>query len=281
MLERQAYDGERTSGRKPWSLCGPLAFARFWLENAIVEYDVTQDERALFDDVSSLAGDLWAKSLEITGRFKDPKIISAMLFKRLWSNHRGYALLWNNRLQLESDIVLRSAIEASICLAANAVLKDEFAVLLHRDAAQTILGQIKLHRANGDLETVRDAEAVLRDLKEHLAEDAKPVGLNWQSLSEQGGVPHLYAWYRMLSGTSSHVTGASILTSVTDASGPCNVAELLSMQRKLHFVMMAGATLRGSMRHAGVLDDEPAARCALDLTNRLSDLSYYLPGVGG
>lgn len=245
-----------------------------------MEYEVTQDELALFDDVSSLAGALWAKSLEITGRFTDPKMISIMLFKRLWSNHRGYALLWKNRLQLESDIVLRSAIEASICLAANAVLKDQFAVLLHRDAAQTILGQIKLHRANGDLETVRDAEAVLRDLKEHLPDDAKPVGLNWQSLSKEGGVPHLYAWYRMLSGTSSHVTGASILTSVSDVSGPCNVGELLSMQRKLHFMMMAGATLHGSMRHAGILDDEPAARSALDLTNRLSGLSHYLPGVG-
>jgi hypothetical protein len=36
-----------------------------------------------------------------------------MLFKRLWSNHRGYAVLWNNRLQTESDIILRSGIEAS------------------------------------------------------------------------------------------------------------------------------------------------------------------------
>ena len=184
-----------------------------------MDYEVTQDELDLFDDISGLARGLWQKSLKVTGRFTDPKMISIMLFKRLWSNHRGYALLWVNRLQLESDIILRSAIEASICIAANWVLKDEFGRLLHRDAAFTILGQIKLHRANGDFESVQQAEAVLRDLKSRLPADAKPLGLKWESLAQVGQVPHLYAWYRGLSGTSSHVTGASILTSVSDVNG--------------------------------------------------------------
>lgn len=242
-------------------------------------YECTSDELALFDDVSTLAASLWTKSKKQRGLSSDPKMFSGMLFKRLWSNHRGYALLWNNGLQLESDIVLRSGIEASICIAANHELREGFVKLMHGDAIATLKGQIKMHREEGSFDMVRESEAVLRGLQARFRGDSKPAPLNWKDLAEQGGVPHLYGWYRQLSGLSSHVTGASILSAVAPADGANPAAELGPMQRKMHLMMMAGATLQGSLRHAGMLNDEQELQTAVALLTRLSDISCEWPGA--
>jgi len=243
-------------------------------------HESTIDELSLFNDITAHASSLWDKSRDATGRSDDPKMFSIMLFKRLWSNHRGYIILWNSNLQTESDIVLRSGIEASICLAANYELRDKFVQLMHGDAIFTLKGQIKMWRDEGSLDMVSQSEAVLRDVQSRFRGDTKPTRLNWKSLAEQGKVPDLYGWHRMLSGLSSHVTGASVLTAVAPADRPNPAAELGPLQRKMHLMMMAGATLQGCLRHGGMLDDEPALTETVALLTRLGDVSWKWPGVG-
>ena len=51
------------------------------------------------------------------------------------------------------------------------------------------------------------------------------------------------------------------------------------MQRKMHLMMMAGATLQGCLRHGGTLDDESACAETVALLTRLNDLSWDWPGV--
>ena len=244
-------------------------------------HETTAVEQSLFNDITAHAASLWDKSRDITGRSDDPKMFSIMLFKRLWSNHRGYIVLWNSGLQTESDIILRSGVEASICLAANYEMRENFVQLMHGDAIFTLKGQIKMWRAEGSMDMVSYSEAVLRDIQSRFRGAIKPARLSWKSLAEQGKVPDLYGWHRMLSGLSSHVTGASVLTAVAPADGPNPGAELGSLQRKLHLMMMAGATLQGCLRHAGMLDDESACAETVALLTQLSDLSWDWPGVGG
>jgi hypothetical protein len=245
----------------------------------IMEYEPTADELALFDDISALAVALWGNSVGITGRNDDPKMFSIMLFKRLWSNHRGYAVLWNARLQTESDIILRSGIEGSICLVANYVLREDFVRLMLGDAIFTLKGQIKMYRDQGSVAMVQKSEAVLRSLLKRLGDDTKPARLDWKGLAEAGGVPRLYAQHRQLSGLSSHVTGASILTGVAPADRPNPAANLRPMQRKIHLMMMAGASLQGMWRHAEMIADEQGAEDAVALLSRLANLSWDWPGA--
>jgi len=254
-------------------------FASRQVQIICMDCETTPDEAALFNDITAHGASLWEKSRNVEGLNTDPKMFSIMLFRRLWSNHRGYALLWNNRLQLESDIILRSGIEASICLAANYVMRERFVALMHRDAAFTLQGQIKTHRDAGELEMVRECEDVLRGLQAGLPPGIKAAKLDWKGLAEEGSVPHLYAWYRMLSGLSSHVTGASVLTGVATDDENRMEHELPQLQRKMHLMMMAGATLHGSMRHAGMLEDEDEVRASVALISRLNEVSKGWPGA--
>lgn len=240
----------------------------------------TQAELALVNEATALASELWEKSKLVSGLTTDPKMFSVMLFRRLWSNHRGYVLLWNNRLQLESDIILRSGIEASICLAANDTLREEFVALMHGDTIATLKGQIKLHRDEGETDLVRDGEGTLRDMQARHPTGVEAVRLNWEALAKAGGVAQLYGWYRMLSGLSSHVTGASVLTGVTSADGREPRLELQRLQRRMHLMMMLGATLQGSMRHAGMIEDREAVESSLSLLTRLDEMSKSWPGAG-
>ena len=169
-------------------------------------HETTKEEQSLFNDITAHAASLWDKSRNKTGRSDDPKMFSIMLFKRLWSNHRGYIILWNTNLPTESDIILRSGIEASICLAANYELRDKFVQLMHGDAIFTLKGQIKMWRDEGSLDMVSNCEAVLRDVQSRFTGEAKAARLDWKSLAEKGKVPNLYGWHRMLSGLSSHTS---------------------------------------------------------------------------
>lgn len=244
-----------------------------------IEIKPTAEEKALFDDISGLANDLWIKSKLISGLSTDPAMFSIMLFKRLWSNHRGYAHLWTEQFQLESDIILRSALESAICLAANLYLREKFVLLMKGDAAFTLQSQIKSHRDAGDANMVRGTEEALRPLLASLPVGVKAAKLDWKSLAATGKVPMLYSWHRMLSGVSSHVTGLSILTGISGEGFDDRQAELKNLTRKMHLMMMAGATLQGSMFHAGMIGAQNELEAALALTDRMNVLSWEWPGV--
>jgi hypothetical protein len=242
----------------------------------------TQAELALFDEISRLGAALWSKSTAFAGLSTDPKMFSVMLYKRLWSNHRGYTVLWKNSLSLEGDIILRAGLEAAICLAANLKLRDEFVSMMRADAAFTLQGQIKIHRNNGAADMVRDGENVLRDVQSKLAPGAKAAKLDWAALAKAGGVPQLYDWHRMLSGVSSHVTGLSVLTGIVDGfRGDVGGKQktLQSLNKKMHLMMMAGATLQGSMIHAGMIEADDLLGQSLALIGKMNEVSVDWPGA--
>ena len=214
--------------------------------------ETTPEEADLFDDIGKHAISLWEKSKGIEGLSTDPKMFSIMMFKRLVSNQQGYALLWKNGFSLEGDIILRAGIEAAICIAANEAMRDGFVELLHRDACFTIKGQVTMFRDDGDDERAREAEATLREMLSTRPEGFKPARLIWKELADAGGVPQLYVWHRGLSGMSSHVTGASVLRAIASPE----TGEIAVIERKMHLMMMAGATLQGSRRHAAMLEDQ-------------------------
>jgi hypothetical protein len=240
----------------------------------------TRDELEIYNDISKLGRSLWDISTTIEGLSTDPKMISIMLYKRLWSNQRGYTALWKLNLDLEANIVLRSAVESAICIAANARLKDEFVLLISRDAAATIQGQIKVHRENEAFNLVKEGEATLRFLQAKLPAGVKPAVLRWKELAEQGGVPQLYSFHRMLSSVSSHVTGMSILRGVTNDSMEADQKEISGLERKMHLMMMAGAMLQGARLHSIMIEAYRDLETATALTERLATLSMSWPGVG-
>lgn len=236
---------------------------------------ITDEELSIYNEISALGASLWDASLEVVGLNTDPKMFSIMLFKRLWSNHRGYTLLHNNSLFLEADIVLRSGLEAAICIAANFHLRDAFVVLMRRDVAFTLQGQIKVHREGGATDLVRDGEARLRELQASLPPGTKPAKLDWSALAQQGHVQRLYGFHRTLSGVSSHVTGMSVLNGVVDADGGGmdEQARYRSLSKKAHLMMMAGATLQGAHMHAQMIENATLAREAQELVDRLNTIS--------
>jgi hypothetical protein len=248
-------------------------------QNDKAEVEPTGDELALFDDISTFAGSLWKKSRSISGLTTDPKMFSVALFKRLWSNHRGYTLLWNNSFSLESDIILRAALEAAICLSAISKLKGEFVILMRQDAASTVQGQIKSHRDDGDTEGVRDGEDLLRTLLKGLPEGLKAARLNWKELASRGNIPLLYTWYKQMSGVSSHVTGLSVIDAFGGKGLDDKHDELRKLNRKMHLMMMAGATLHGAARHAEMINDLVELENALALMDRMNALSWGWPGA--
>lgn len=203
-----------------------------------------------------------------------------MLYKRLWSNQRGYTDLWKMNLNLEANIVLRSAVEAAICISANAKLREEFVLLMSRDAAATIQGQIKTNRDNEAYELVKEGEATLRLLQAKLPVGVKPATLRWKELAEQGGAPQLYSFHKMLSSVSSHVTGLSILRGVTNDRMDAEQREIRELERKMHLMMMAGAMLQGARLHSVMIEAYAELEIATTLTDRLATLSMSWPGVG-
>lgn len=239
----------------------------------------TIDELSIYRDITNLGVRLWEISTNIEGLSTDPKMFSIMLYKRLWSNHRGYTALYNLHLSLEANIILRSAVETAICIAANYRLRDDFVLLMKKDACHTIQGQIKIHRESGATDTVKEGEATLRYLQSFLPEGVKAAKLDWKSLAEHGGVDQLYGFHRLLSGVSSHVTGLSILRGVTNGKMDAQHAELGGLERKMHLMMMAGAMLQGSRIHSGMIEAYAELDQAVALTERLATISMEWPGA--
>ena len=202
-------------------------------------------------------------------------MMSVLLFRRLWSNHRGYAVLFKSSLMLESDIILRSGVETAICITANFRLRDEFVSLMRRDAVYTLQGQIKLHREAGDAEMVSDAESSLKETQAVLPPGVKGAKLDWKALAEAGGVPLLYNFHRMLSGASSHVTGLSILHGAESEDGSVSGRELARITKRMHFTIMLSATLQGAMIHAGMIGADQDVLAANALLQRLNTAAIW------
>lgn len=239
----------------------------------------TTDELAIFSDITQLAQNLLAVSASVNGPISDPKVVSTALFRRLTGHHVGFEILWKEGLLLEADIILRSGLEAAICLAANAKLPELFGQLLPSDAAHTLQSQIKMYRKDNDMGMVRQAEAVLRGLQKSFGANQKAAQLKWNELAAQGGVPRLYDWYKALSGVSSHVSGMSIMRDIQHRK-VADAQELLRHHsQKMHYMMMAGATLQGSTFHAYAINQPELLERSLAIAERMNEASFDWPGV--
>ncbi len=145
--------------------------------------ELTPDELAIYDEIGLTAASLWDASKDIEGLNTDPKMFSIVLFKRLWSNHRSFTLLWNNDFFRDGDIILRSGLETAICIAANYNLREDFVRLLRQDAAFSVQSDIKLNNQNFEEKYILKAEATLKMLLDGLPDGTKAAKLDWKTLA--------------------------------------------------------------------------------------------------
>lgn len=234
-------------------------------------------------EVSGLGESLWAKSEKVTGRLTDREMLSVLIYRRLWSNHRGFVHLWRNSLPTEADIILLSGLEAAICIAANRKLGSDFGTLLRQNAAFTVMDRIKMHRETNDGGQVAENEEILRGLTAGLPKRAKAARLDYMALASEGGVPGLYEWHRQLSDVSSHVTGVSIIYSVTDETEKVSrmQARWRELSNRMRPMMMCSATLTGSLHHAEVIGSAGHLEAARELTGRMKEISAQWPQMNG
>lgn len=223
--------------------------------------DLTPNERAAFTKITQLAADAWAVTNGTEGHPLDPKLISSLIYKRLWNNHLGFGYLWTARLPVEASILMRCGVEAAICLAALRVDPEAFIGLLKRDAAFSAKKQRAALVATGG----EAAGADVDDFIATLTGGARPAPLVWADLAKAGSVPQLYEVYSVLSSTSSHVTGMSIVEGATGGKVMSDHRDDLIEMTKQRPVQMAGTTLLGVASHARTLGN-------VDLMNRAADL---------
>ncbi|MCO8030819.1 hypothetical protein NI454_12765 [Brevundimonas diminuta] len=93
--------------------------------------------------------------------------------------------------------------------------------------------------------------------------------LEMKDLADDGKVAMLYQFYRGLSGTSSHVTGLSIMRGVVTPDEPTMQEAWTDLTKKTHHLWQIAAVLQGSFCHALLLEDEELAETSIDLAKRL------------
>jgi len=243
-----------------------------------VATELTADEIAIFEEISKLGRDLNQSSLKITGNMGDPRFISVILFRRLWGHHQGFKLLWDAELGIESATILRSGIEATICIAANFKMQEDFARLIREDAAFTLGKQTRLYQEIGADDLVTKAKENTAPLLEGVKAGEKPGKLDWKSLAESGKLPQLYRDYINLSGVSAHITGLSVMRGVVGAEENDGKDVLLqnkwsALDRVHHYRGMACATLTACHFHSRMIDDDENFAKADDLVRVMNELS--------
>lgn len=233
----------------------------------------TDEERALVDDLSIASDKLRSESRTLEVLNTDPRAVSLMLYSRLCSNHRGFIILWNADMFLEASIILRSALEASICLAANYTMREGFYNLLLGDLVATLKSQIKHWREDGLEKLVADGEEQLR------AQAKKVVGnyssFNWKDLADIGGQQRLYSYHKQLSMVSAHVTGLSLMRGVGGADGADDHLhdQLKELDAPMQIRKMMIATLVGAKSHAAMIEAHESVANIAALEKRLETVS--------
>lgn len=238
----------------------------------------TTEDGKLFDDTTALGRALWQKSSKIEGYNNSPVMVSIMLYRRLWSHHRAFALLYNAHLNTDADNALRNSIEAAICIAANFRQPDGLWHQLKLDAVKTLVGQINIFKDFGWKDLERDAEAQRRDLVKGLPEGQKGEQLRMDTLATAGEVPDLYRWYHQLSSTSTHVSGLSILRNVVPGGTPDVPDPITSLTRRAHPFWQIGCTIIASRMHSALIEDWASMGLAIELATRLDERSAELWG---
>lgn len=230
---------------------------------------------AILDDFGELVAEMWDRSVNITGLSgaRDARILSVQIFKRLRDSRNAFALLWGARLNTEAETLVRSAIEAAICLAALRENPAEFLQAVRSDAAFTLTKQAPIwfsHDAKKASEAARDTGEIFGHRR---ADGTKHAPLNWQALAESGRVDHLYKVHRYLSGTAAHITGVSLLNDIefVDPAGNDLPNELRTLRRLDAVKHLCGAVHVGVASHATTAGFENIEEYAAALMERMAD----------
>lgn len=232
---------------------------------------------ALVNEVKMLTSALREHTKDYIGLNTYPKTYSVMLFRRLQNNFRGFILLWEDNLEIESASILRSGIEVVICLAANAVLQDRFVSMLKEDAVETLKRQIKIWRDQNSNDMVALGESTLRDIVKTLPNGINTKSLNWKLLARDGGVPDLYDEYSTISGQLSNVTGFSLIRGTVglNMESAETEKEILSITRNAHLMIISGTVLRGCKIHAAMIEAKQIEELSDELLRKLNENSRY------
>jgi hypothetical protein len=220
---------------------------------------MTQDEERekllawepILDDLGDLIARTLAQSTGMFGETHDPSIVSFFLLRRLRGHRDAFATLINAGQYLDSEIIVRAAVETAICLVNLNVRREAFITDLRSDAARTVKGQVPIWY-DSDPELGEEARAGIDTLfGATRADGTKHTGFAWERLANEAAVPQLYRWYKHLSGTSAHVTGVSIFLN----DFPVEEIEQLRRMRRtiIAMPMMCGAAVIGGRAHANTL----------------------------
>jgi hypothetical protein len=144
------------------------------------------------------------------GDAKNPKMVAATLYARAWGHFCAFTTLWKVEQVLECEILLRSSVEVAICMANVLRRPKEFIAELDEDAAKTIHGQVAAMKdANFEFASAIELEA------KEIFGDRKGKVLVWKDLAEKVQANTLYMYHKALSGTAAHVTGISLLRTLS------------------------------------------------------------------
>jgi hypothetical protein len=240
---------------------------------------ISDDEIKIYNEVAELVERLHDLAEGIFKQHTGQKVISCILHKRLCTNQRGFKALWEAGLDLEASIILRSAIESAICLAANFKLAGEFVSYIKRDAAKAAFVRININQKKKNYKNTKYYEGLLELMKSRLPTNSKPAFLDWSNLAEIGSVPQLYTFHKMLSGVSSHVTGIYLLRGVETVETHEINRETEKRDRASHFAMMTASMLIGAEMHATMIEAHAEVAIAIALKQKLANLARDWPDL--
>lgn len=235
------------------------------------DHKLPNNENEFLAALMDFGRDLSRYSNTLAEQVGTPRAVSLMLYQRLWSNFRAFDALWSAGCMLEAQIIIRTAIEAAICLAANEKLQGDFYAMLLGDLAATLKKMVKLWRSIDAPDLVSKYEARLRSLPAGTPD--QPSAFIWEALAKATGNQLLYDRHRFLSATSAHVTGISLMRGVTAGEEAEKLQiEFQEIDKQSAPLFMGCVFMFGARVHAHVVAAGALAGTADALNGRLREL---------
>ncbi len=160
-----------------------------------------------------------ARAMEsVRGTSASPKVIATLIAARAAGNFQGALLLLSRGMVVESRTLVRSCVEASICLAALYDTPDEFSDLLKIDDHSSRRSQAKFildHKLVSDGAELDRLQALVRTLE-------KGSNLPIRKLAEAGAYSKLYLYYKMLSHDAAHISARALRRHMLSSDGSWN-----------------------------------------------------------
>lgn len=204
---------------------------------------------AILDDLGCMVDRIWSECVGREGYTHDPMIVSIQLFRRLKGHRNAFVTLANSDLLLDSEIIVRAALEAAICLVNLEKRRSSFIDDLRSDAATTIKGQLPIWFGSDPEDEAEAKDGLAMLFGKRRKDGASHEQFRMKQMAKDASIPDLYSWYKYLSGTSVHVTGISLFLDILPEQ-----AQEMRRMRKVHTRgMICGATFYGCRAEAKML----------------------------